>query len=302
MKWDRFKSFSRSLRLPKHSTFANFRNLPISSLPVNIFQLTDPISGRTMKRTLLMALAFILVAQSASAQLIVNSSLPIVERVNVRVIPVANNDGLSPAPLFGTAPQQANIFSFVDTIWSQAGIDVNFTFAPTIYNNSFANFGTPGNNNPRPTGDLNTIISSANSAGGILDPDPNTLNLFMVNIVPGFPQTNEFTTNGLAFINGNGMAFWAGPELPTFGAGQEVIASVLSHEIGHNLGLDHITEPENLMQAGGSSFPGERLNAVQIATALNSPYTVPVPEPLMTPALIAIGVFAWRRRVASKKQ
>jgi hypothetical protein len=38
------------------------------------------------------------------------------------------------------------------------------------------------------------------------------------------------------------------------------VASVIAHEIGHNLGLEHVTTGENLMKPGGG---GERLNAAQ---------------------------------------
>jgi hypothetical protein len=251
-----------------------------------------------MKSLSFVSLAWVLVAQSASAQLIVNSPLPISEQVNVRIIVVANNDGSNPAPLFGTATQQASIFAKVDTIWAQAGIDVNFTFSSSNYLSTFALTGTAGSNNPRPTGDLNTIVSNAAAAGGILDPNPNTINLFMVRIVPGFSQTSNNTSNGLAFVGGNGIAFWAGPNLPGFSGGEDVIASVLAHEIGHNLGLSHISETENLMQSSGD---GERLNSAQISTALASRFSVAVvPEPLLSPALFTIGVFVWRRRRPSR--
>ena len=48
------------------------------------------------------------------------------------------------------------------------------------------------------------------------------------------------------------MAMWAGPNLFSFNGGREIIASVLAHEIGHNLGLPHIGASQNLMQSGGS--------------------------------------------------
>jgi hypothetical protein len=236
---------------------------------------------------------------TASAALIVNSALPITERINVQIITVADNAGANTAPLFGTASEQASIFSLVDQIWAQAGIDVEFTFRAGTYNNTFALTGTAGNNNPRPTGDLNTIISNAASTGGVLSPNPNTLNLFVTRIVPGFSQTSDNTSNGLAFVGANGITFWAGPNLPSFLGGREVIASVLAHEIGHNMGLNHIVEAQNLMQEGGSPDDGERLNAAQIATALASPFsvTIPVPEPTSIAALsLCLGLILMRQR------
>ncbi|MGC4005449.1 MAG: zinc-dependent metalloprotease family protein [Pirellulales bacterium] len=153
--------------------------------------------------------------------------------------------------------------------------------------------------NPRPTGDLGTILNTATLASGILDPDPKVLNVFLVRIVPGFNQTSDNTSNGLANVGSNGLAYWAGPNLPGFTGGQEVLASVLAHEIGHNLGLNHAVISENLMQAGGSANPGQRLTPAQISAVLSSQFVtaLPIPEP-STYTIFAVGVaaFIWKRR------
>ena len=75
---------------------------------------------------------------------------------------------------------------------------------------------------------------------------------------PTPPRINSAA--GLAFVGGNGITAYVGSNLLTFQSGLEAIASVIAHEIGHNLGLPHIVEAENLMQAGGSPNEGERLN------------------------------------------
>lgn len=237
----------------------------------------------------LFALLFVLcAADPARATLVVNAAAPITERVTVQIIRVSSDSGDNTAPAFGDATQQAQIFSAIDTIWAQAGIDIAFNLTVTPWNSSFALTGTPGDNNPRPDVDLDTIVTNA-ALAGVAAADPLAINLFLVQIVPGFSQTSNNTSNGLAFLDANGISLWAGPSLTSFTAGRDVIASVVSHEIGHNLGLDHLVEAQNLMQAGGSPDDGERLNASQIATALASPFSVPIPEPA---AITLIGLAA----------
>jgi hypothetical protein len=136
--------------------------------------------------------------------------------------------------------------------------------------------GAVGKRNPRPSSDLNAMYDAARAAGGVLSSNANTINLFLVSIVPGFSQLSDNASAGIATVGGNGIAFYNGSTLPTYPEGREVVASVLAHEIGHNLGLSHSSLAENLMQSGGN---GERLTSAQISTILASRFTAPVPAP-----------------------
>ena len=247
----------------------------------------------------ILAASVALVAGTSQAALITNMAQPITHTVTVQPIIVSNDDGSNTAEFFGSASQQAEIEAFIDQIWAQAGIDVTFLAANT-YNNTFANIGTIGNNNPRPTSDLPQIVANGDNTMGVGNSDASVIDMYFVEIAAGFSNVSENTANGLAFVGGNGITQHVGDNLVGFTAGREVIASVVAHEIGHNLGLPHIVEAENLMQAGGSPNQGERLNGAQIAVALASSLSVvtAVPEPSSFAALtlFCVGVISLQRR------
>lgn len=205
-------------------------------------------------------------AGQSGAALIVDPPLPITHRVEVQIIQTSLDGGLVPATVFGNATQQAAIEAGIDKIWAQAGIDIEFLPTITPYANTFANKGALA---PRPSSDLGAILNNA-TASGKINPDPQVLNMFFVDIVPGYGVLNQNTSAGIALIGSSGIAIYNGASLLTFGNGRDVIAGVVAHEIGHNLGLTHTTSGSpNMMAPGGTT---EQLTQEQISLALSSLY------------------------------
>ena len=77
----------------------------------------------------------------------------------------------------------------------------------------------------------------------------------------------------MAFVGAPGIAVHVGDNLVDFSAGRDTIASVTAHEIGHNLGLSHVSGNNNLLSEGGNSTT---LTDGQISTIFRSSLSQPV--------------------------
>ena len=186
----------------------------------------------------------------------------VTKRIFVQPIIVSNSNGSNTAEFFGNLEQEITIKRLIDEIYLQANVDIEW-LSPTTYNNNFANVGT---SDPRPTSDLNTIIQNGDNAG-VGNSDPIIIDAYFVEVVPGFENKSNNVANGLAFVNGNGTAIHIGDNLPgRDDDSRDVAARVVAHEIAHNLGLNHVSDTDNLMAQG------TELTASQIATLQTSQF------------------------------
>jgi hypothetical protein len=222
--------------------------------------------------------AALLLSASAQAALIVNSPMPITDVLWVNPIIVSDDSGGDTATFMGAA--EAAIKGMVDTIWAQAGIDVQWLTAQTFKSTETLNGGITSGG-PRPSTDLSTdpggqdhetLGEAVRIAGAI--------NMFFVNVAAGhfFYERNAIVSAGLAERPGDDISMFVGTGLFDIDSGDEIIAHVISHEIGHNLSLRHpemtppnnMSIPFNLMNADSNTNFGQQLNSAQIAAALAS--------------------------------
>ncbi|WP_146416467.1 hypothetical protein [Crateriforma conspicua] len=254
--------------------------------------------------------AFLLIGFSfnfAHAFIATNPSLPVTKRLTIQPIVVANNDGLSQSTFMGDPSDEIEIRNWVSSIWSQAGIGVSW-LAPEFRNDTFINYGDSPFNGVRPVSDLDVIVASAGS-----DPanamDSHLLRMFFVQIVPGQESLSSYSIAGRAQVDESGSAMFVGADLPgaqSMGEslGNQIIARVIAHEIGHNLDLPHVNSAENLMRIDLGEFPtlNARLSSQQVTTARQSRFATAIPEPNVISAVFAATgclIARHRRRVRS---
>ncbi len=255
-----------------------------------------------MKRLTFALFAHTALVVPCSAALVLNSPIiPKTHRVFVNPIVVSDDDGSNTANYFGTPAMRSEIIGYVDDIWAQAGVDVEFLSA-TTYNSTFTNQGTGDySSSPRPVSDMDMILGDSNAP---LSSDPSILNFFFINVVPGTVTNPPPYLAGLGAVDANGItAIVSNSSLENFGSqGLEDIASIVSHELGHNLGLDHETDVNNLMTTGATRV-GQQLNQAQIDLIFTDTpgvtdgfdFLQPIPEPGVI-GLLSLGVLAFLRR------
>ena len=164
------------------------------------------------------------------------------EVITVQPIITSNSNGSNTAEFFGTDDEEREIIRFINDIFYQARIEVDW-LSENTWNNTFANIGDGG---IRPFDDAFEIIDRGEEAEVTNDNSLN-INVFFVEIAPGSGDLGENTTNGVALDGENGVTLQVGDLLPTFEEGRRAVARVAAHEISHNLGLEHVPVSNNLL-------------------------------------------------------
>src|SRR5262245_47365565 len=136
------------------------------SIPHNASHPLRRLAARAdiVRSIILCALVLTISATAALADIVVNPAQPITRRVTVQLIQPGSHACSPPPPASAHPTQPAATEPAIDTLWSQAGIDINFLPNVTRYNNTFAYQGTAGTGT-RPSGDLSTIFTNAATAG-----------------------------------------------------------------------------------------------------------------------------------------
>ncbi len=229
----------------------------------------------TFQRAILCAVMIACHAVSTYAAITTNAALPINYQITVQPIILANDDGSNQALFLGSSAQQADIEMLVDQIWAQAGVDILW-LEPNLWKNSTYNNG--GVANP------NATNSAANSAG-VTNPNSQVINAFFVNQIGSSVPPSNFAF-GLAFENFNGSTQFngtyqaLGSQTVSNASLRGVSSRVIAHELGHNLGLQHILQSSNLMLSDDpNGTADERLTSAQIDTVLQSGFVTPYQPP-----------------------
>lgn len=184
-----------------------------------------------------------------------NPAQPITHELNVQLIQTTSSDGTEAAGVFGTPTQQSDIEDRLSLIWGQCGVRVNVLPTINTYANDFALDGRPTDYSAiaRPQSHLGTIVRQGDAAGAGSS-DPGTIDAYFVDIVPGFERLGSNFVAGLANVDRNGLTMFVSESLNSFANGRSVVATVFAHEIGHNLGLQHLpTDSPNLMATSGGT-------------------------------------------------
>ncbi len=169
----------------------------------------------------------------------------ITHRVKIQPIIVSNDNGSNTAEFFGNPTQESDVKRKIDDVYAVAGIDIQWLEA-NYWNDTFANVGDGGS---RPEWDLDRVTFDGEQ-DGVSHPNPRMINMYFVEVAAGFGDTGENRVNGLAYLDFNGITMHVGDTMVTTPTKRSVSAKVAAHEIAHNLGLDHVSDPNNLMGNG----------------------------------------------------
>jgi len=183
-------------------------------------------------------------AQSASAAVVIDKT------ITLNVYQVCDNGGANCAAL-GATPGDNFFSAATNKIWNQAGIRVLYNFVGQLNNSNFLNIDD--NVAGRTFADLAGTTGNLQST--------TVVDMFLVHTVAGAYGEGWSDAGGLVMGMDDILGFAPGGRIDT-----------MAHELGHNLGLDPLSDP----QYAGAADPGHSNDPNQLmasGTIRNIPLT-----------------------------
>ncbi len=191
-----------------------------------------------------MLLPILVLFQPAPARAYIYGNGTISQTVNLNIIDVCDTTGTLCAPAGNIQTFEA----YATAIYSQAGI----AFAPSVVHKlnlpNYADCGITTASTVCTDGLLSSSRDLVNTTGHGQSTTPNTLNIYLVNNL----VTAGGASYGWGLIGGNGLVVATGTNPTTH---LTAAIDTLAHELGHNLGLDHVDQSDNLMKTSARITP-----------------------------------------------
>ena len=195
-------------------------------------------------KALLIAVLALSLFYAAPAQAYVFGSGTISQTVSLNIIDVCDTTGTLCAPAGNIQTYEA----YASAIYSQAGI----AFAPSVVHKlnlpNYSDCGITTASTVCTDGLLSSSRDLVNSPGHGQSTTSNTLNVYLVNNL----VTAGGASYGWGLIGGNGLVVATGTNPTTH---LTAAIDTLAHELGHNLGLDHVDQADNLMKTSARTTP-----------------------------------------------
>ena len=211
---------------------------------------------------------------SAHAEIETKLLLPITRRVYIQPIVVTDSSGGNSATFFGNEPAHTSILNMVDKIWAQAGIDMQWLPEKSLPNSNFLSLDN--------SDAVFLGLDDAARVAGVWNSSPHTINAFFVKSYNGQTPGIGASAYGTAFLHGNATYQAIGLATVTSPNDFDNAAHLISHELGHSLGLSHAFSSANLMKSNATPDSGEELTEQgleQISTLRASQFLISMPTP-----------------------